>query len=258
MSKNNYDSKNIDTMELVYGKGYLSAGGDTEVCLILEDMAAKGSIVLDLGCGLGGASIAMARHLEPDKVIGFDIDETVYTRARSYVAKQSLQHKIELILGSAGPLPFSDNSFDIVYVTAVSCHMQDLPGFFQEVSRVLKPGGRIAGSEWIIKTLNEAFHNYDDMLKSRGLNFYFMDQPAFTHALKYAGFENIQLRNRTEAFTAFSLEGRKRLRNELKSKIIADLGQSGYEAFLEWTDIRYFSLAHGGITQQHFRGYKPH
>ena len=39
-SVNRYDPRNIETMELVYGTGYMSAGGDAEVCLLYTSDAA--------------------------------------------------------------------------------------------------------------------------------------------------------------------------------------------------------------------------
>ncbi len=74
-SKNRYDQRNIDTMEMVYGRGYLSAGGDTEVAKNLFGLDLAGKCVLDLGCGLGGASVTMARDLGATEIVGFDIDE---------------------------------------------------------------------------------------------------------------------------------------------------------------------------------------
>jgi len=49
--QNNHDQRNIDTMEMVYGRGYMSGGGDAEVAKILDGIALKGKRVLDFGCG---------------------------------------------------------------------------------------------------------------------------------------------------------------------------------------------------------------
>jgi phosphoethanolamine N-methyltransferase len=256
MAVNSYDHRNIDTMEMVYGKGYLSAGGDAEVVRIFEGINVENSRILDCGCGLGGAAVAMAETLNPNEVVGYDIDEVVLSRAQTLVDDKGLSDKITLLRGEPGPLPFSEGEFDVVYVTAVSCHLKELSQFFEDVFRVLKPGGWIVGSEWMIRERNPAFQNFDDLLRNRGLNFYFVAALPFENALKKAGFSTISLVDRTDAFTEFSRIGRDHVMGELKPVLQSTLGGDGYEDFLYWTEVRYAGLADGGLLQQHFRGQK--
>ena len=56
---NRYNQSNINTVELIYGAGYLSMSGDEEVGHIVSSVEVKGKHVLDVGCGLGGAAIAL-------------------------------------------------------------------------------------------------------------------------------------------------------------------------------------------------------
>ena len=256
MTANNYDQLNIDTMEMVYGKGYLSAGGDEEVISVFDQIDIANCRVLDIGCGLGGAATAIAQQLNPGEVVGFDIDEMVLSRAQSLVEQKNLGDMVSLIKGEPGPLPFADNEFDVIYVTAVSCHMKDLSAFFAEVFRVLSKGGWIVGSEWMIRENNQAFRNFDHLLQQRGLNFYFVSAAEFTTALNRAGFSTISLHDRTDAFTEFSHHGRDRVMAELKPALLSSLGSAGYQDFLHWTEVRYSGLANGGLLQQHFRGQK--
>jgi 2-polyprenyl-3-methyl-5-hydroxy-6-metoxy-1,4-benzoquinol methylase len=50
---NQYNRRNIETMEMLYGTGYLSMGGDDEVANIVARVEVAGKDVLDIGCGLG-------------------------------------------------------------------------------------------------------------------------------------------------------------------------------------------------------------
>ncbi|MCP4390257.1 MAG: SAM-dependent methyltransferase, partial [Gammaproteobacteria bacterium] len=74
---NQYSADNIETMELLYGTGYLSMGGDGEVGEIVSGIAVAGKEVLDIGCGLGGAVVALVSKHEAKHVLGIDIDDGV-------------------------------------------------------------------------------------------------------------------------------------------------------------------------------------
>lgn len=254
--QNNYDQRNIDTMEMVYGRGYMSGGGDTEVAKILNGIALNGKRVLDYGCGLGGATVAMAEQLKAGSVVGLDIDQGLLSRAQVLVDERGVSDCIELVEGTPTGLPFADNEFDVVYVTAVSCHMPNLVAFFREISRVVKSGGWIAGSEWFVRENNQAFRNWDDLLRSRGLNFYFVNKQTFESALSATDLSEIGFLDRTEAFTEIAEKSQQRVLNDLKPQLMDALGQSGYSAFVEWTNVRYHGLADGGLLQQHFRARK--
>jgi len=255
-SKNLYDKRNIDTLEMVYGRGYLSAGGDEEVARVLHGFELAGKRVLDLGCGLGGASVTMTRDLGATDIVGYDIDEVVLGRAKLLVEENRVDDRVQLILGNPGPLQFADESFDIVYIAAVACHMSDLAGFFREIARVLKPGGWLAGSDWMIREKNRAFHVWDKMLRDRGLNFYFVDQAAFDAALETVGFEQARFNDRTEVFTGFSAKSNERVVNELKPSLLSSLGEDGYRAFKDWCEVRYAGLEQGGMLYQQLYGKK--
>jgi phosphoethanolamine N-methyltransferase len=254
--QNNYDQRNIDTMEMVYGRGYMSGGGDAEVAKILNGITLNGKRVLDYGCGLGGASVAIATQLHAESVVGLDIDPGLVSRAQVLVNERGVSDRIALVEGTAAGLTFADNEFDVVYVTAVSCHMPDLVTFFSEIKRVVKPGGWIVGSEWFVREDNQAFRNWDDLLRNRGLNFYFVNRDSFESALSENDLSDIAFLDRSEAFTAFAKQSQQKVLNELKPQLIDSLGKAGYSSFVEWTNVRYHGLADGGLSQQHFRARK--
>lgn len=251
-SNNVYDQTNIDTMEMVWGKGYMSAGGDVEVAHIVSGLDLAYMRVLDLGCGLGGASVAMARDLGAQHVLGVDIDDGVLQRAARLVEEAGVGDFVTLQRIEPGPLPFDENSFDLVYLNAVSCHFEDLRGVFAGIHRVVRPDGSLRGSDWFKLGDNEAFRDYDDLLRQRGLNFFFVTRDEFERALRDVGFQSINFIDRTAAVGQIASDGLRHVEQDLKDELIARLGQDGYAVFHHWAVARMNSLVDGGMAHGHF------
>ena len=254
---NRYDQRNIDTMEMVWGRGYMSAGGDAEVARIVAELDLRGQRVLDLGCGIGGASVTLARDHGAARVVGADIDDGVLQRAQALVNKAGLSETVSLERIEPGPLPYGDASFDVVYLNAVSCHLRDLVGFFADIRRVLRGGGSLRGSDWFKMADNTAFREYDGLLRDRGLNFWFVTREHFENALREAGFGTLAFVDRTAAVGEIASDGMQRVQGELRAQLEQRLGESGYAEFVDWARARMNSLLHGGMAHGHFHARRP-
>ncbi|MGI9283086.1 MAG: class I SAM-dependent methyltransferase [Endozoicomonas sp.] len=102
-----------------------------------------GTKVLDIGCGIGGAS----RHLAARFgcfVQGIDLTEEYCSVARSLTALTDLEKQVSYFHGDALDLPFEDNSFDVVWTQHASMNINDKGQMLKEAYRVLKPGGYLA------------------------------------------------------------------------------------------------------------------
>lgn len=254
---NRYDKSNIETMELLYGRGYLSMGGDAEVARIVAPINLRGSCLLDVGCGMGGAAITLARDHGADKVIGIDIDAGLLERAGELVEAAGLGDRVEVIQVEPGPLPFVSASFDIVYFTAVSCHIENLTPFLQEIRRVLRPGGYAVGGEWFIHQDNEAYRRWDKMLRDRGLNFYFLTRAQFIDAFEEAGYDSVEFDDQSGRTAELAAGYLAHTQGDLRETLVERMGQHGYAAHLEWTRIRAEGLARGGSGYGHFVARRP-
>jgi ubiquinone/menaquinone biosynthesis C-methylase UbiE len=95
--------------------------------------------VLDVGCGLGGASRFVASHYGP-RVSGIDLTAEYVDTGRHLCAWVGLDGRVSLHHGSALEMPFADASFDQAYMMHVGMNIQDKTGLFSEVRRVLRPG----------------------------------------------------------------------------------------------------------------------
>ena len=255
-SVNRYDPRNIETMELVYGTGYMSAGGDAEVARIVSGIKICDQQILDVGCGLGGAAISLAKNHHARHVDAVDIDDDLIKRASELIETANLNDRITLKLINGGPLPYASNQFDVVYLTATSCHLQDLDGLFSEIYRVLRYGGWLVGGEWFKAANNIAYRDWDSLLRERGLNFYFVYRSWFEETLSKSGFGSVSVTDRTQATTDLARGYLERVKTELKDTLRTRLGNKELEAFLSWTRGRYECFARGGMAYGHFRARK--
>src|SRR5689334_22675300 len=107
--------------------------------MLVEEMrqAPVGLHVLDVGCGGGLLTEAFARV--GCVVRGVDPSKASLAAARMHAADQGLAIGYHCALGEA--LPFSDESFDVVYCCDVLEHVQDVRQVIEETARVLRPGG---------------------------------------------------------------------------------------------------------------------
>jgi ubiquinone/menaquinone biosynthesis C-methylase UbiE len=109
--------------------------------LLAEEVAAvSDAAVLDLGCGAGHASFAVAPHAA--SVIAYDLTAQMLAVVKREAAARSLRN-ISAVQGMAETLPFSDAHFDIVLTRTSAHHWHDVPAALREARRVLKPDGRM-------------------------------------------------------------------------------------------------------------------
>ena len=102
-----------------------------------------GMVMLDIGCG-GGATLKRLLKRSPEGMVyGIDISEESVVKAKN-VNKQLLNKQVFVRQGSADSLPWKDQKFDVVTAVETVYFWPNLPQCFQEVKRVLKPGGQFA------------------------------------------------------------------------------------------------------------------
>lgn len=113
---------------------------DTEMEFLFGKISA-GEQVLDMGCGTGRFTVPLAQS--GAQVTGLDLSEAMLAVAASKLDEQGL--RAEMRQGDMARLPFPDSSFDTVTSMLALMHipLKDRPAVFREVSRVLKPGGRM-------------------------------------------------------------------------------------------------------------------
>ncbi|GIM93198.1 SAM-dependent methyltransferase [Paractinoplanes toevensis] len=111
-----------------------------------------GDRVLDFGSGPGGATVAMAKSTGAN-FIGVSNTESLSQQARALATEHGLDAQVNfLTLGDQDYktlLAWPDCSFDAVIFLESVCHLPDKQAFFTAAFRVLRPGGRLVGLDWI-------------------------------------------------------------------------------------------------------------
>ena len=97
---------------------------------------ARGQSVLELGCGAGQGLGLLARDAR--FVVGGDFSEALLRDAKAHY-----RDRVPLVRLSADHLPFANGSFDLVLLFEASYYVPDMNRAFDEMARVLRPGGRV-------------------------------------------------------------------------------------------------------------------
>ncbi|TMM46742.1 class I SAM-dependent methyltransferase [Qipengyuania marisflavi] len=120
--------------------GFARSHPRMELFVRIRSLLPPGAAVLDFGAGRGKfaeidpPSLRVHTDLKPyvDRFAAFDVDEAVL---------ENIETDDRHYAPIGAPLPFADNSFDLVYSTWVAEHIADAGFYSSEIARILKPGG---------------------------------------------------------------------------------------------------------------------
>jgi len=140
--------------------------------------------VLDIGCGPGRAALAMRGRWKASHVIGLDLAMPMLRLIRP-----GWLRPLSRINADARALPLADTSVDVVFSNLAVQWIDDLPALFDEIRRVLRPGGYLALSTFGPDTLFELRAAWGDVDRAPHVSG-FADIARVGDALMAAGFRD--------------------------------------------------------------------
>lgn len=105
------------------------------------------SKIVDVGCGIGGSTLYLAKKYEAEAT-GITLSPVQAARAKQRAIGASLADRTDFQVADALQMPFADGSFDLVWTLESGEHMPDKVKFLQECERVLQPGGTLIMATW--------------------------------------------------------------------------------------------------------------
>lgn len=110
--------------------------------------------VLDLGCGIGGPARYVAATYGC-RVTGIDLTAEFIDVAKELTSRCGLADSVMFRRGDVLYLPFGDDAFDVVLSQNLSMNIADKDTMYREITRVLKPGGKLTSLDYVQGTVGD-------------------------------------------------------------------------------------------------------
>src|SRR5579859_952727 len=206
----------------------------------------SGKTVLDVACGAGGPALRGAA-ITGCSVVGIDVHEQAVATARSLAAERGLAERAEFrSTDAAGPLPFSDATFDAITCIDAINHFSDRPRVIAEWARLLKVGGRMLFTDPI--TLTGPMTNAEIALRSSAGVYLFVPHGYDEHILTQCGLQLLVCEDVT-ANMAKIAEARHAAR-ESRSVALREIeGDQAYHGQQEFLDVAARVATEGRLSR---------
>jgi arsenite methyltransferase len=151
-----------------------------------------GQTVLDLGSGGGIDVLLSAKRVGPTgKVYGLDMTDEMLALARENQRKAGATN-VEFLKGTIEAIPLPDNSVDVIISNCVINLSSDKDSVLREAFRVLKPGGRFAVSDVVIRgevpaEIRRSMELWVGCIAGA------LQETEYTSKLRAAGFEHVEV-----------------------------------------------------------------
>lgn len=182
----------------------------------------KGQHVLDVCSALGAPARQIARKYGV-KVTGLDMTRTMNEKAVQRTKEAGLESLIDFAEGNGMDMPFKSDTFDVVWGQEAWCYVSNKDQLAAEAFRVLKPGGKLGFTDWVITGKVE-----EDLLAKlyESMSFPYMETyEGWQEVLKKAGFKVLDAQDQTEDYAKCFDEYKPMVEEKLKPTIIENFGE---------------------------------
>ncbi|MFT4100625.1 MAG: class I SAM-dependent methyltransferase [Burkholderiaceae bacterium] len=201
------DIERLTAEDLSPGDEFHTGGRETTKALADRAGFMAGQHLLDIGCGIGGASRFFAAE-RGCRVTGIDLTEDYVRTAEALSRRVGLDGRVSYRRASAVALPFADATFDGAYMIHVGMNVEDKPALFAGVRRVLKPGGTFALFD-VMRTGDGELSYPVPWAGNPGTSF-IVGPAEYRRDLEAAGFEIVSQRDRSGFAGRFFAEAKAR------------------------------------------------
>ncbi len=250
-----YDPKMLAMLELVWGAGFLSPGGPAAVDAIVAGLDLAGKLVVDIGSGLGGIDMHLARH-HGARVIGMDVSEPLIALAKANVDAAGLSDRVDLRHCEPGPLPLDDTTLDVVFSKDSLIHVADKDAAFRDYCRMLKPGDWLAMSDWMCSP-EPYSKDMEYWLEMEGMSFHMWPHNFYNGALEAAGFTEIEVVDTSADYRSLCDAEYAQMKGPLNAQMEVVIGAETRDIFVENWRAMVRVLHSGELQTGRIRARKP-
>ena len=253
--ENEYYDNMVTMLELIWGEGYMAPGGAGNVARLLYGLDTQGKRVLDVGCGIGGPDLEIARSYG-SIVTGIDLEAPLVERAVETAKAHGLDDRCTFQTVEPGPLPFADHSFDIVVSSGAITQTDPTKEIIEECYRVLAPGGHLTCYEWM-KSEREYSEDMYYWFKMEGLTYALNTLDEFALLFRDAGFTNVDTTDASDWYRAEASREYELIKGDLYPRMVESLGQADADHFVENWRAMVIVINSGEMRQGYCRGQRP-
>jgi len=191
LDQNQYSRKGILKYERIFGRTFVSVGGEHTTRLFAEKLKFVNNMkVLDIGCGIGGSAFYFARRFGVD-VHGVDLSTNMIGIAKDYRTEMEPQvkHRCQFYVEDASGMEYPESFYDIVYSRDTILHIKDKLALFKKFYGTLKPGGQLLISDYC-RGDQEHSTQFKEYMASR--DYALTTVKEYGQLLEQAGFKNVE------------------------------------------------------------------
>lgn len=251
---NEYDDQMVVFLELIWGKGFLAPGGADTVRRMTKGIPTQDRYILDIGSGIGGGDIVLARDLGA-RVLGIDIEAPLVQRAEAYAAEVGLSDRIAFRHVTPGKLDFPDCTFDIVYSAGAFTQISDKAGMYAECFRVLKPGGAVTTYDWT-RTDRPFSETMLEWFRLEGLTYNLRTLSTYRQDLLNAGFRDVKAVDDDGWYAAEARRELELLKGPLERAARDIIGDELYHHYVKDWALMVSILEDGELVPGFLRGFR--